>query len=86
MDYKVSLISVLSSAPVPVIATGAALVILVGAFIGAFLTPALLHLRRLGNLRKALARCAADSPIDAVTAVFASTMEGSRQSKQYFNR
>jgi hypothetical protein len=75
MDYKVSLISVLSSAPVPVIATGAALVILVGAFIGAFLTPALLHLRRLGNLRKALARCAADSPIDAVTAVFASDVK-----------
>lgn len=65
-----TIISTISTATVPVIATGGVLVILIGAFVGAFLVPAVLHWRRLRELRKALARCAADSPIEAFTAVF----------------
>jgi ABC-type transporter Mla subunit MlaD len=79
----VSLISAISSAPVPVIATGAVLAVLVLAFIGVFLIPAAIHWRRLLKLRRALSQCAANSPLADFKAVFATDATLTHLWKEY---
>ena len=78
-----SLISAISSAPVPVIATGGVLVVLVLAFIGVFLTPAILHWRRLRALRIALAKCPENESLEGFKAVFSADVKLAHLWKEY---
>jgi hypothetical protein len=79
----VSLISAISSAPVPVIATGGVLVVLVLAFIGVFLTPAILHWRRLRSLRAALVQCADKDSLEGFKTVFSTDVKLAHLWKEY---
>ena len=86
-----SIYSAISSAPLPVIATGGCLAILVLGFFGAFLGPAVLHWRRLRALRTALSQVARTNKLEDFRTIFStdakiahlwSEYEGSLHSQQ----
>ena len=83
MDFKVSLISAISEAPVPVLVTGGVLGVLIVAFLGFFLIPALFHWQRLRAIKKALSRLTTNNSPDTFKGIFSTDVKLKHLWKEY---